>query len=112
MPIEAPQHHSISTNETRVISVDFKGKLDSGELLTGTPTVAEVNTGDLTITNAQVSTTSLVINDRTVAIGEAVLFTVAADGSGLNIGDEYMIDIICGTDASQTIDGRVVLTVI
>lgn len=112
MPVEAPQRHVISTNETRVISVDFKGKLDSGELLTGSPTVTEVTTGDLTISGAQVSTTSLVINDRTVAIGEAVLFTVAANGSGLNPGDEYTILIICGTDASQTIDGQVVLTVI
>ena len=54
-------------SETRTISVDYTDKLDVGESLTGTPTIAEVTTTDLTISGAQLNSGSLTINNETVA---------------------------------------------
>jgi len=97
-------------SEDRLISVDFGGKLDSGELLTGTPTVAtdyvEPSTASaLTFANKAVSTAQLTINGRTVAIGEAVQFLVSAG----EIDADYVVKVTCGTDATpaQTLIGFV-----
>ena len=73
----APQIQTIVVGETRNVAVSFAAKLDSNELLTGTPTVVEVTSSDLTITNAVVSTAELTILSETVAIGQAVTFTVS-----------------------------------
>ena len=92
--------------ETRLFSVSFENKLDSGELLTGTPTVAEETTTDLTISNKVVSTAALTINHRSVAIGRAIQFKV----SGFLVANSpYTILITCGTDSdpAQTVKGRV-----
>lgn len=97
--------------ETLPYSVDFQGKLDSGELLTGTPTVEEVSTSDLTISNKVVSTSALVINGKTVAAGKAVQFTV----SGFLVANSpYTIKITVNTDATPTPVkiGRVKFTVV
>jgi hypothetical protein len=105
MPVSAPQVREVSTNEVRIISADFKGKLDEGELLTGTPTITEVSTDHLTLSSKQVSTVELVVNQRRCAIGEVAQFKV--DASGAAPGTTYEVDIICGTDRGQTIDGRI-----
>ena len=110
MPVEAPQLHEVSTSEVCNVAIDFQGKLDSGELLTGTPTVTEVTTSHLTISNKQVSTVELTINCATVAIGEAVQFRV--DASGATVGDTYEIHAICATDAGQTRDGVVKIIIV
>ena len=88
-------------------SVSFEGKLDSGELLTGTPTVLEVGTSDLTLANKAVSTGSLTINGATVATGQAVQFTA----TGFTGGRTYTIRLSAGTDATpaQTLVGVVTL---
>ena len=110
MPVSAPQVREVSTNEVRIISVDFKGKLDEGELLTGTPSVSEVTTSDLVISSVQVNTVELIINRRRCVIGEAVMFNV--DASSATPGQSYQVDIICSTDGGQIIDGRLSVTVI
>ena len=102
----APQIHAITTDETRNIAVDCQGFLDTGELLTGTPTITEVTTALLTLTNKQVSTAELTINGATVAIGEAIQFTAAGSTAG-----NYSVKFICGTDASQTVSGFVKIIV-
>ena len=96
--------------ETRLFSVSFDGKLDSGELLTGTPTVVEVTTSDLTISNKAVNVAALSINHETVAIGKAVQFKVSGQ---LAASSPYTILITCGTDSdpAQTVKGRVVFKV-
>lgn len=108
MPDTAPQIHSVSLDEVRIISVDFRGKLDSGELLSGTPTITEVDTTDLTLTNKAVSTADLVINGALVSTGMAVQFKV---DPGASIGT-YKVDILCSTSAGQTLEGRVTVRVI
>ena len=112
MPDTARQIHTISTNEARNIAVSFVGKLDGTEVLTGSPTVTEVDAGSpnaLAITSKAVSTIELTINGATVPIGQAIQFKI--DGSGATVGNTYLVDIVCDTDASQTIDGRIQITI-
>lgn len=101
MTIELPQVYQIGENEARNFAVDLKSELDSGELLTGTPTVTEETTGDLTIGNKAVNTSTIVINGRSAVAGEAVQFNV----SGQQDGTAYRLLISVGTDATpaQTI---------
>jgi len=105
MPSEAIPINEASPDEHRISSVDFSGKLDTGEVLTGSPTVTEVTTTDLVITNAQVSSAILVINGTSVPVGEAIQFKV--DYAGATIRKKYIVKIVCGTDAGQTVAGQV-----
>lgn len=108
----AKEVRELSLAETRHISVDFTGKLDDAsplELLTGTPTITQKSPSspqELTITGPAVSTAALTINDVSVIAGRAVQFTVQGDKRG-----NYMIRIVCGTTASQTLEGLVNLVV-
>jgi len=71
----------LSEGDIEIVSIDFWKILDAGELLTGTPTVAEQTTSDLTITNKAVNTASLEIKNRSVAVGEAVQFKITGQQS-------------------------------
>ena len=51
---------------------DFTLQLDSAELLTGTPTVVEQVTTDLTISSESINSAAVEINGDTVAIGRDV----------------------------------------
>lgn len=108
----APQHETKSVSEYRNVSVSFSGKLDSGELLTGTPTVVvaspSVSPEDLILSSKIVNTSELAINGVTVPIGEAVQFHVTG-GSVAN--SPYTIRIMCSTDAtpSQNLIGNIIL---
>lgn len=106
----ATQRHTKTASEARNVVVSFKGKLDAGELLTGTPTVEEVTTTDLTLTNKAVNTAELTILGTAVAIGEAVQFKVA----GGTAGTEYTIRITSVTNATaaQTLVENIKLRVI
>ena len=92
----APQRHTKCVSEAVNVKVDMRGLLDTGELLTGTPTVVEVTTTDLTLENKIINTTSLTINGDTVAAGQAVQFRI----SGGTAGSTYTIRITVGTDSS------------
>lgn len=94
----APQIPTMAVGESRNAAMSFAGKLDSGESLTGSPTVAEVGTSDLSFSNEAVSTAQLTINDITVAVGHAVQFKI--DGSGLVAGRTYQVKVIVPTDAT------------
>jgi len=84
-------------SETRTISIDYSDKLDSGEALTGTPTVSEVSSSDLTLSGAQLNSGELTINGETVAANKAVQCQVAGGSSG----STYSILVSVGTDASS-----------
>jgi hypothetical protein len=103
---KAPQVHELSTSETRNVAVDMRGKLDGTEVCTGAPTITEVTTTDLTLTNKAVSTAELAINGDAVPIGQALQFTVASAATGT-----HYVDLVCGTNASQTVAGRVTISV-
>lgn len=66
-------------------AVDFTDMLDAGEALTGTPTVVEVTTSQLTLDNKAVSTGALTINNRAVAIGDAVQFRVSSGSASAGL---------------------------
>ena len=108
----APQRNTKTVSEVRNVAVSFSGKLDSGELLTGTPTVTEVDPSSpqaLTFSNIAINTAILTINDIPTPIGEAVQFKV----SGGVANAVYVIKIMCGTDSTpaQTLYGTITLRV-
>ncbi len=90
----------ILVGETRNCAVSFKGMLDSGELLSGTPTVAEITSSDLTLGSKALNTATLTIDDDTsVLASQAVQFTV----TGGTADTKYQVLITVGTDDSQTL---------
>jgi hypothetical protein len=101
----AEQIQKITTEELRNVSVNFADLLDSGELLTGTPTV--VSDTDVTIDNEQVNDEIIIINNESVAVGNAVQFTVECAVAG-----NYTVEIKVSTDAGQVLEGLCILKVI
>lgn len=99
MGISSPEIQQKGAAETRNVSVDFSGRLDAGELLTGTPTITENTTSDLTITNKVVSTDTLTIRGNKIGPGQAVQCRVA----GGTAGRLYSLTISVGTTGSQTL---------
>ena len=109
---KAPQRNSKTVSEVRNVAVSFSGKLDSGELLTGTPAITEVSASSpqaLTFSNIAISTAILTINDISTPIAEAVQFKV----SGGVANTTYTIKIVIGTDSTpaQTLYGSIILKV-
>ena len=96
----AAQKYEKAASETRLVTYSFDKVLEIGEQLTGTPTITEETTTDLTLSNKVVSTAALTILEKTVGIGRAVQFLVAGGSAGT-----YGIQIIGVSDASpaQTI---------
>lgn len=93
---------------THNASIDCRGWLDSGELLTGTPLIPDV-TG-ITISSKSVSTEELEINGETIPIGMAIQYSV----SGGTANTTYNISMTCSTDSTpaQIRGGTVVLKVV
>ena len=106
----APQRPTKKVSEILIAAVSFVGRLDVGEKLTGTPLVDEVTTNDLTLSNKQISTSALTINDSNVAIGHAVQFKVSVGVAGTT----YNIRVTAQTASvpPQTVIGLIVLEVI
>lgn len=90
------QEPQLAVGDVDVVAIDFTDYLDSGELLTGTPTVAEVTSSDLTLGNKAVSTASLTILGNTVVTGAAVQFSIQGQQSGL----DYRVRVTATTDAT------------
>lgn len=110
MPNTAPQRRTKTVGETRNVAVSFVDVLDVGELLTGTPTVVEVTSTDLTLTNNAVNGSSLVVNGEACLAGQVVTFTVAGGVAGTT----YEIRITATSNASnpQTLQATVRLKVV
>ncbi len=79
----APELISAPEGATRNAKVSCKGQLDSGDLLTGTPTIVEVDAdnavvspSDLTISGKAVNSSTMEVNeDTTVLAGQGVVYT-------------------------------------
>ena len=87
---------SVSTGDIELAALDFTDQLDPGELLTGTPTVAEQTTSDLTLADKAVNTATVDVLGRTVTIGMAVQFSF----KGGTAGTSYTIQVTVSTDAT------------
>jgi len=94
--LTAYQRPVAAEGEYNNFAVSFIGVLDDGELLTGTPTVEEQDTSDLTIVCETVSTTVLTINGVSVPAGKAVQFRV--DGQ-LVANSIYTLKITVNTNS-------------
>lgn len=111
----APQRGQKASGETRLFSVDFgastgnqTGKLDTGNILTGTPTVTQVSSDPttataLTLANKTVNGSTVTINGRPCIAGEAVQFTAASGDDAAS----YVLKVTCGDNGSpaQTLVG-------
>lgn len=104
----ATETRSKHPSEVRNISISFVNVLDSGESLTGTPTLSATPSG-LTFASAQTNAAAVTINGVSVAIGKAVLARVSGGSSGIT----YKCEASCGTTATpaQTIIVEFDLTV-
>lgn len=100
----AGELRSFTTDSARNVSVDMRGFLDAGELLTGTPSI-ECSV-DLVVTSPQINSVARKINGRSVPAGQAVLFKVESAVAGT-----YYAEIVCATDGGQVIEGAISLVV-
>ena len=82
-----PVIRQISSGAVEIVSINHTDELDAGDTLTGTPTITEVETTDLTLSSKQVNSGALVIENRDVAIGKAVQFKI----QGQKAGTTYLI---------------------
>lgn len=103
MSAEAPQIPCFINGETRNGKASFSNRLDTGESLSGTPTLTEIGTTHLTFANVARSTTGLTINGISVTSGHAVTFKV----TGFQANMQYRALIECATDSTpaQTLRG-------
>ena len=106
----APQIRFKNVSEIRNVAVDMRGKLDSGELLTGAPVAAELVTTALTLSNVALNTVAFVVNGSTVGANQAVQFKVSGGLAGIS----YTVRITAGTTANpaQTLIEHVTIKVI
>lgn len=88
----------ISEGAKRNVAIDFTADLNDDELLTGTVTVTENTTTDLTIANKQVNVAIIDINGVDVAVGKAVMFSV--DAANAVAGQLYILDLSVATDST------------
>ena len=99
MVLALDERHTISVGDTETIAINFTDHLDGSEVLTGTPTVSEQTTSDLTLSSKAVSTATYTEakTGDTIAIGAAVQFSVAG---GTVANSPYTIRVTASTDAS------------
>ena len=104
--LATPTTHRKAVDEQRDIGVSFEPKLPSGVLLTVSPTFVQTlddaegaTTSDLTITNGQINTVAVNVNNKNVIIGQAVLFHV----TGGVAGTTYNIRVKSGTVAEPVL---------
>jgi len=99
-----------TAGEARNISIRFSELLDDGELLTGTPTILELVSSDLTISSKAVSTAIRTINGVSTPIGEAVQCSITGGTAGIT----YEVQIVAATDSTpaQSLYGNIKLKVV
>lgn len=84
--------------EVRTYFVDFRDRLIVDELLTGTPTVAEIGSSALTISGVGLTVSPRDETGRIfVPTDKGVIFTVA----GGTAGTSYTLRIIAGTNSTN-----------
>lgn len=96
--LTCPEIRHKTANEVRNGIISMIGKLDTGELLTGTPTVTASPSG-LTFASVAVNSAQRTLEDGTIVeIGQGVQFRV----SGGTAATTYTITAQCGTTSTPT----------
>lgn len=101
MPETAVPAHSISVGASRTASVDLSGMLDADETLFSLDSVVEVGSSVLTLSDLQVNTVQLVVNNRTAAIGKVAMFRVVG-GSSVVAQERYQVKLTVTTTNGDT----------
>jgi len=91
-----PYKRQISEGEERTVTIAVDRDLDAGESLTGTPTVVELLTSDLTFASESINSAATDVEGRTIAIGKAVSFFV----QGGVAGTTYSVQVTCSSNSS------------
>ncbi len=107
MTIRAKQVQRKSSGETMQVRVSFAQLLVDSDTLTGTPTVAEQTTSDLTITSVEVNTGAVTILGESVSASNAVLFMCA----GGSVGVSYIIKVTVSSVGGSIFEREIVLNV-
>lgn len=97
-PFEALEELTVPVGTEGLFSVSIDGQLDLGTQATGTPTIVESVSSDLTISSVTVSTASLTINYDTVTVGRAIQFKAI----GFVAGVRYKLVITYTTDSTPS----------
>ena len=88
MTILLDERPTISIEDIENVGVNYTDHLNPGEILDGTPTVEEVGTSDLTITDIAINVESYIeaYGDKdTVEVDHAVVFTLSSLTAGVYI---------------------------
>lgn len=108
MSVQAPDTIDKHPSESLTIPIDFTGLLQSGETLSGTPTIAVISGAGLTIaTPAVVATAYTKRNGNSIAVGKGVTL-VASSGT---VGVTYRVQATCSTTDGNTRIGDVLILV-
>lgn len=107
MTIRAKQVQRKSSGETLQVRISFADLLVDSDTLTGTPTVAEQTTTDLTLTSKEVNSTAITILGESVAAANAVTFLCA----GGTAGKTYTIRVTVDTAGSSIFERDILLNV-
>lgn len=94
---KAEEIPSKTPSEVRNGAISLSHLLNTGELLTGTPSVSATPSG-LTFSNAAVNSGILTVKGVSVPIGEAIQFSISGGTSGV----VYTCTAVCSTTASPT----------
>ncbi len=86
--------------EDRILTFDFSEDLSSSELLSGTPTVIEQVTNDLTISNESINTVELDFDGYIIPIGKSVQCFVV--GGNVGSEEEIIYNLIIKTASDST----------
>lgn len=99
MAVLLDERPAISVNDVEIVGVNFADHLYPGEIITGIPSVVEVNTDVLTISDILINTESYVeaYTSEVVGAGEAVLFLITGDTAG-----DYTIRVEVDTDPLES----------
>ncbi len=97
MTIKAVQLPRKSPADVEAGAVNYALELRASELLTGTPTVAEMDTSALTISNVGLNSSTVTIAGTEALANQAVTFTV----SGGAAGTLYSLKVTTVTDATD-----------
>lgn len=98
--ITASQKPTFAVGDIHIGYVSYAAQLVVGETLTGTPTVTEQLTSDLTISSISINIIGLTINNISVAIGKAVQFILSGQ---LVENAPYTLEITVTTSTGRTL---------
>ena len=93
--LKAPQTGEKSPTEIRFMSASFAGLLDDTEKLTGSIGLVSSPLG-LTFTASSFNSAVVIINDKSVAVNEAVTFLAAAGTAGVHYDVIVTVDTTFG----------------